>query len=74
MAQAVLKESQLELVIDDGIDEKGETVFSSKRYNSVNPEVSDDVLFQAGQYLSSLTSEEIVSIQRNNDLDLLPDA
>ncbi|NGP44828.1 DUF1659 domain-containing protein [Bacillaceae bacterium SIJ1] len=70
MIKTSLKETQLQLIFADGVDQEGEPQFVIDRFNTIQPEVTDDVLYQAAQKLAALTTQEIVAVHRSNDYEL----
>jgi Protein of unknown function (DUF1659) len=66
MADQVLIESQLRLVYDMGLDEKGKVILKRKNYNNIKTSVTADQLHQAAQAIASLQTETLASIERND--------
>jgi hypothetical protein len=66
MAVQVLIESQLRLVFDLGLDEKGKTIFKNKNFNNVKTSSTADQLLQAAQAIASLQTETLSVVERNN--------
>ncbi|MFZ3591605.1 DUF1659 domain-containing protein [Bacillus sp. DJP31] len=70
MAQAFLSDSQLRLVFETGVDEKGKMTTKSKNFNNIKTTATVDNLFAVAQSVFSLQQYPIVGIERN-DTNLL---
>ena len=66
MAAEVLLESQLRLVFDMGLDEKGKQIFKRKNYNNIKTSATADQLLQAAQAIGGLQTETLVFVERND--------
>ncbi|QGQ48220.1 DUF1659 domain-containing protein [Metabacillus sediminilitoris] len=66
MAVQVLIESQLSLVFDMGLDEKGKVILKRKNYNNIKTSATADQLLQAAQAIASLQTQSLSSIERND--------
>ncbi|MBZ5752391.1 DUF1659 domain-containing protein [Metabacillus rhizolycopersici] len=66
MAAEVLLESQLRLVFDMGLDEKGKQIFKRKNYNNIKTSATADQLLQAAQAIGSLQTETLAFVERND--------
>ncbi|APH03523.1 DUF1659 domain-containing protein [Bacillus weihaiensis] len=71
MANQVLLDSQLRLMYEAGVDEKGETIFKSKNYNNVKITSTADELLQVAQAIASLQTQTLATVERNNSNQLL---
>ncbi|KGX86903.1 DUF1659 domain-containing protein [Pontibacillus litoralis] len=66
MATSSIKHSQLQLVLENGIDSKGNPVFKNKNFNNVKTDATADQLFTVANALGSLQQHSIMEIERNN--------
>lgn len=66
MAETILKETQLRLVFDMGLNEKGKQVFKFKNYNNVKTTATPDQLLNAAQALADLQTNILFGAERND--------
>ncbi|MCD7036114.1 DUF1659 domain-containing protein [Metabacillus sp. GX 13764] len=66
MAETILKETQLRLVFDMGLNEKGKQVFKFKNYNNVKTTSTPDQLLNAAQALANLQTNILFGAERND--------
>ena len=71
MAQGMLKDTQLRLIFETGLNEHGEPVLKGKNYNNVKKEATADQVFQAALALSGLSSYTLNSVERNDSFDII---
>ncbi|MBM7606330.1 hypothetical protein JOC75_004378 [Metabacillus crassostreae] len=71
MANQVLLDSQLRLVFDMGVDEKGKIIFKNKNYNNIKTSATADELLSVAQAIVSLQTETLSSVERNNSNQIL---
>ncbi|MCH1625196.1 DUF1659 domain-containing protein [Fredinandcohnia quinoae] len=66
MAQAFIKDSQLRLVFEDGLDDKGKMTFKNKNYNNIKPTATSDGLYAVAEAIDGLQSRALVNVERND--------
>lgn len=71
MAQGILKDTQMRLIYETGLDGKGEPILKGKAFNSVLKEATADQLYQAAQAISGLCTYTLVSVERNDSFDVI---
>ncbi|SDJ10864.1 DUF1659 domain-containing protein [Natribacillus halophilus] len=64
--------TSLQLVFEDGVDELGNPIFYSRRFNNINVEASDDDIQTIASALASLSADALSGATRRNDYSLLP--
>jgi hypothetical protein len=70
MANATLFDTNLRLVFETGLNEKGEPIYKSKMYSSVLQEATADQLFQAANALAVLSVNPLYTIERTDRTDI----
>ncbi|WP_345240715.1 DUF1659 domain-containing protein [Pontibacillus salipaludis] len=58
--------SQLQIVLEDGLDEKGNMTFKNKNFNNVKTEATADQLFAVANVLHPLQQRKLSGIERND--------
>ncbi len=71
MAMAMLKGSNIRLMFEAGIDEKGEPIFKGKTYGNVKKEATADQVQQAAIALGGLSANTLSSVERNDSFDII---
>lgn len=71
MAQEMLKDTQLRLIFETGLNEKGEPIYKAKTFNNVKKEATVEHLYQVALAISSLCSYPLASVERNNSFDVI---
>jgi hypothetical protein len=71
MAMAMLKGSNIRLMFEAGIDEKGEPIFKGKTYSNVKKEATADQVQQAAIALGGLSANTLSSVERNDSFDII---
>ncbi|MCM3665089.1 DUF1659 domain-containing protein [Mesobacillus subterraneus] len=71
MAMAMLKGSNIRLMFETGIDEKGEPIFKGKTYSNVKKEATADQVQQAALALGGLSANTLSSVERNDSFDII---
>ena len=71
MAMAILKDSNIRLMFDAGVDEKGEQVFKGKTYRYVRKEATADEVQQASVALGNLSASVLGSVERNDSFEII---
>lgn len=71
MAQGMLKDTQMRLIYETGVDEKGAPVYKGKTFNNVKKEATIDQIYQAGQAISGLCSYALNAVERNDSFDVV---
>jgi hypothetical protein len=66
MAQAILNNSTLRLIFDNGIDESGKAVFKAKSYSNVEPTATADQFQTAAAAIATLSSLPLSSVERSD--------
>ncbi|GGP16861.1 DUF1659 domain-containing protein [Oceanobacillus neutriphilus] len=71
MAVAELKETVLQLTLNEGFDPiSGEFILKQKRFNNVKPDVTADQLFNTANAFISVQQNELYSVNRRDVLDI----
>ncbi|WP_318503744.1 DUF1659 domain-containing protein [Bacillus sp. T3] len=71
MAQEMLKDTGIRLFFETGLDGNGEPIIKSKSFNNVRKEATVEQIYQASQAIASLSSYPLISLERNNSLDVI---
>lgn len=71
MAQAMIKDSNLRLIYQTGLDTNGEPIFQAKSYNNVKKEATADQVHQVALALSALCSQPLSSVERFDSFDII---
>ncbi|MGP9041328.1 DUF1659 domain-containing protein [Cytobacillus kochii] len=71
MAQTILVDSKLRLSFETGVNEKGEAEYKVKTFSHVKSETTADQLYRFAEAYGSLAQSPLVSIQRNDNHDIL---
>ncbi|WP_449537994.1 DUF1659 domain-containing protein [Ferdinandcohnia sp. Marseille-Q9671] len=66
MAEQAIQATQLRLVLDGGVDDKGKAIYKNKNYNNIDPFASADGLYAVATAILSLQSLSTVNIERND--------
>jgi len=68
VATATLKDSQLRLIFETGVDEEGNPVYRYKSFNNIKPEATPDALYAVATALAPLQQHSLFEIERNDSL------
>jgi hypothetical protein len=71
MAQARLAKSNLRLVFEAGMDEKGHLLTKAKTFNNISSLATADQLYQTAQAIIVLCNDPISRIERADSSDIL---
>jgi hypothetical protein len=71
MAQATLVDSNLRLVFETGVNEKGEPIFKGKMYSNLKHEATAGQIYQAAQALSVLCKDPLYTVERTDRSDIM---
>ncbi|WP_147534252.1 DUF1659 domain-containing protein [Bacillus marasmi] len=71
MAQEMLKSTQLRLIFETGLNDKGEPIFKTKSFNNVKKEAEAEQIYQVAQAISTLCTHPLVTVERNNSFDVI---
>ncbi|MFS0864637.1 DUF1659 domain-containing protein [Fredinandcohnia sp. 179-A 10B2 NHS] len=66
MATSLIKDSQLRLIFENGLDEFGEMKYQNKNYNNIKVTATADQLYAVAGAITDLQSRELVDIERND--------
>ncbi|PLR69447.1 MULTISPECIES: DUF1659 domain-containing protein [Bacillaceae] len=66
MAETIILDSQLRLVFEVGVDEKGEPVFKSKNYNNIKTSATAEQLLEAATAITGLQTQLLAHVERND--------
>lgn len=66
MAETVILDSQLRLVFDMGLNEKGEPAVKYKNYNNIKTTATPEQLLQAAAAIAELQTETLLHVERND--------
>ncbi|QDI92704.1 DUF1659 domain-containing protein [Salicibibacter halophilus] len=64
--------TSLQLVFENGVDDFGEPVIYSRRFNNINVEASDEDIQVIASAIASLSTGDLSGATRRNDYSLLP--
>lgn len=67
----MLKDTQMRLVFETGLNEKGEPVYKGKSFNNVKKDATIDQIYQAALAISGLCSYPLNAVERNDSLDVI---
>lgn len=70
MAVSILKDTQLRLVFEDGVDLNGKTIYKNKNYNNIKTTATVDQLFAVAQAIVPLQTKTLFTVERNDSSDL----
>ncbi|RWZ60791.1 DUF1659 domain-containing protein [Halobacillus fulvus] len=59
--------SQLQLILDDGLNEEGNAVYRTKSFNNVKTEATSEQLYNVAQALAVLQEKPLVMVERKDD-------
>ncbi|KGX91592.1 hypothetical protein N781_03635 [Pontibacillus halophilus JSM 076056 = DSM 19796] len=71
MANELLTSSNLKLVFESGLDEKGNMTFKTKSFGNIKTDVTADQLMSVAQSLASLQQLTLSSVKRTDVSDVL---
>lgn len=71
MAQATLFDSNLRLVFETGLNEKGEPIYKGKMYSNIKQNANAEQLFQAAQAIGALCNDSLYSVERTDRSDII---
>ncbi|MHC0037511.1 DUF1659 domain-containing protein [Pseudoneobacillus sp. C159] len=71
MAQSAVVDSNLRLVYEVGVNEKGEPVYKGKMYSNLKSDAAVDNVYQAVQAIASLCSFPLYNVERTDKLDII---
>jgi hypothetical protein len=71
MAQATLVDSNLRLVFETGVNEKGEPIFKGKMYSNLKHEATTDKIHQAATALGALCKDPLYTVERSDRYDIM---
>ncbi|WP_421381736.1 DUF1659 domain-containing protein [Bacillus salacetis] len=66
MATSDLKSIKLRMIYDNGVDENGKPLSSSKTYSNINYASTPDEILQAAQAVAGLSSRPLMLIEKND--------
>lgn len=71
MAQSTLVDSNLRLVFETGVNEKGEPILKGKMYSNLKHSATVDQLFQAASAIGSLSNYSLNTVERTDRSDIM---
>lgn len=71
MAQAMIMDSKLRILYDNGLNEKGEQVIKTKTYSNIRKDATAEQLLQAARAIAGLSSQALVNIERADNFELI---
>lgn len=71
MAQAIKKDSKLQMVFETGLNGQGKPVLKSKTYSNIKQSATADQLFSVGQAIAGLSKYPLTEINRNDSYFIL---
>ena len=66
MADVVIQNRQLRLVLDAGVDEKGNPKLKSKNFNNIKLTAAADALLDVAEAIAGLQTLTLVQIEQND--------
>ncbi|MEW6621810.1 MAG: DUF1659 domain-containing protein [Bacillota bacterium] len=63
--------SGLKLMVQTGIDEKGNPVIRSRNFARVKPDASDEAVYNTAVVLGSLQEHPVAAVRRTAEVDLV---
>ncbi|ASF39217.1 MULTISPECIES: DUF1659 domain-containing protein [Halobacillus] len=63
--------SQLQLVLENGQDEKGNTIFRTKSFNNIKITASEDQLYRVATAMAPLQQHLLYAVERNDNSILI---
>ncbi|SFG35457.1 Protein of unknown function [Halobacillus alkaliphilus] len=63
--------SQLQLVLENGQDEKGNTIFRTKSFNNIKMTATEDQLYRVATAMAPLQQHLLYSVERNDNSILI---
>ncbi|MFZ0371427.1 MAG: DUF1659 domain-containing protein [Halobacillus sp.] len=63
--------SQLQLVLENGQDEKGNTIFRTKSFNNIKMTASEDQLYRVATAMAPLQQHLLYAVERNDNSILI---
>ncbi len=67
---STLKDSALKLIVQTGVDAKGNPVFKTRSYGNIKPSASDQDIYALAQQLASLQVHTLEQVSRVNSFEL----
>lgn len=71
MALSNLVDSNLRLVYETGVNEKGEPVFKGKMYSNLKHDASVEQIFQTVQAISTLCMDPLNTVERSDRSNII---
>ncbi|MBH0228945.1 DUF1659 domain-containing protein [Halobacillus yeomjeoni] len=62
--------SQLQMILDDGVDEQGNPLFRTKSFNNVKTTATDDQLHNVAVALEGLQQRIMQKVERNDSFEI----
>lgn len=66
MAQSTITDSQLQLILEEGMDQEGKPIWKNKNFNNVKVSATTDQLYAVTNVLVPLQQSPLIAIERNN--------
>ncbi|MFC7393112.1 DUF1659 domain-containing protein [Scopulibacillus cellulosilyticus] len=70
MAMSTLTDTTLVMALDGGLNKEGKPVIKKKSFRNVKINATDDQLYSVAKVLAPLKQYPLISIERNNIVDL----
>ncbi|MFC0522208.1 DUF1659 domain-containing protein [Pontibacillus salicampi] len=70
MATSTVMNSQLQLVLENGTDEKGNPILKNKNFNNVKTDATPDQLWAVANALVALQQHPLYAVERNDSKEL----
>jgi hypothetical protein len=71
MGQATLVDSNLRLIFETGLNEKGEPIFKGKMYSNLKHEATAEQIYQAARALGTLCKDPLYTVERSDRYDIM---
>lgn len=70
MATSTIKNSQLRLIFETGVDGEGNPIYRNKNFNNIKTDASADALYAIATALAPLQEHVLSEIERNDTSSL----
>lgn len=71
MAQSTLVDSNLRLVFETGVNEKGEPIYKGKMYSNLKHDAAVDQIYGVAQAIANLCIDPLYTVERTDRSDIM---
>ncbi len=71
MATAQIKDTNIRLLYDGGVDAYGKPVVKAKSYNNIHPEAETDQIYAVATAIASLCNHPLLSVERTDKSEIV---